>query len=73
MPITLRRPGIAGPALSLLLSFVLLPATRLAAQKDQPATETRTEKFLRGSISPSKAQASSPTPSPAWSSATRAR
>ena len=45
MPITLRRPAIAGPALSLLLSFVLLPATRLAAQ-DRPATETRTEKFL---------------------------
>jgi hypothetical protein len=45
MPITLRRPAIAGPALAVLFSLVLLPATRLAAQ-DEPAAETRTEKFL---------------------------
>jgi hypothetical protein len=45
MLMSLRRPAIAGPALAVLLSLALLPATRAAAQ-DEPAPETRTQKFF---------------------------
>lgn len=45
MLMSLRRSAIAGPALTLLFSLALLPATCAAAQ-DETAPETRTQKFF---------------------------
>jgi hypothetical protein len=45
MPITFRRPAVAGAVLALLLSLLALPATQAIAQ-DTPAPTTKFEQFL---------------------------
>ncbi|HWB31745.1 MAG TPA: hypothetical protein VG714_01100 [Acidobacteriaceae bacterium] len=48
MPISFRRPAVAGPALALLLALLFAPATRAFAQDDQEAPRqlTPAERFL---------------------------